>query len=128
MITTAAVESRRPRTQARSGPRIGSLHAVGLEGHEGIGVLREAACHGGGQGQVAGLLPENGLGQLEVKGRGIPGQIGVGFGRLSLAREAVGQLAQHQLSGGAGAQAEGQQGNEQHAGEASSLGEKGRRG
>ena len=51
------------------------VEAVGLEGDEGVGVLREAAGHRGGEAGVLRLGAQDGFGELEVEGGGVAGEV-----------------------------------------------------
>ena len=75
MVAPALVEPGGAGAQLLGGAGVGGVEAVGLEGDEGVGVLREAAGHRGGEAGVLRLGAQDGFGELEVEGGGVAGEV-----------------------------------------------------
>ena len=92
----ALVQARRALALAQRGAHVGGLQPFGVEGDEGVGVLREAAGHGLGQRGVAGGLAQHRFRQLQVESRGVARQAQVFFLGLALRRQLVGHALHQQ--------------------------------
>lgn len=77
---------------------IAALDLLGLEGDEGVGILREAGGNRFGQRRMPGLPGEDGFRQFQMKGRRIAQQFQIVLAALTLPGQFVGQAADDQLA------------------------------
>jgi hypothetical protein len=97
MALGACVEPRGAAAQGLGGLGVLALQAFGLEGHEGVGVLRKTTRHRSGQTAVAGLLAQHRFGQLQIKRHRHRGPVAHRPPSLcALGGQSVGQRAQGQ--------------------------------
>ena len=100
----STVELRSALTQPVSRPGVPGFDPVGLEGDEGIGILRETGRHRLGQRTMTWIAAQYGLRQLQVKGACLAGQVEIVLGRPALRRQFVGNAADHHLTRRTGGQ------------------------
>ena len=102
----ALIQLCRSRAQSFRLACIFGLDTVGFEGDESVGILCKTSGHRFRQRGMAGLFTQHRFGQFQVERAGIADQIEIVFHRLALARQTVGQAADHHLPGRTAGQAE----------------------